>query len=88
MRVLLASTRTGELDSLRRFGALLESHIRFEERELFPACEARLEPEVLNAVAARAPKKTSQGCSPNQWGESRQVASGIASGKLASAVFE
>lgn len=32
-----------ELEELHRLGALLESHVRFEERELFPAIESGLE---------------------------------------------
>lgn len=31
-----------ELEELHRLGALLESHVRFEERELFPAIESGL----------------------------------------------
>jgi hypothetical protein len=37
------------------FAALLDDHVRFEERELFPACEARLPAEVLDAVSRAAP---------------------------------
>jgi hypothetical protein len=37
------------------FGAALEAHIRFEERELFPAAETHLPAEVLEAIGARAP---------------------------------
>jgi hemerythrin-like domain-containing protein len=36
---------------LRRFGELLEKHIRFEERELFEAAQNSLSPEALQAVA-------------------------------------
>jgi hemerythrin-like domain-containing protein len=36
---------------LGRFGDLLESHIRFEERELFEVAQRRLSPEALIAVA-------------------------------------
>jgi hemerythrin-like domain-containing protein len=36
---------------LARFGELLESHIRFEERELFEVAQRRLSPEALLAVA-------------------------------------
>ena len=36
---------------LGRFGELLESHIRFEERELFEVAQRRLSPEALIAVA-------------------------------------
>jgi len=42
--------------SVRAFGERLHDHVRFEEAELFPACEARLSNEVMEAVARRAPK--------------------------------
>ncbi len=44
----------GELgvDDLRRMGELLEAHVRFEERELFPLIEARLGDEALSALGA------------------------------------
>lgn len=42
--------------SAQRFGERLHDHVRFEEAELFPACEARLSSELLDAVALRAPK--------------------------------
>jgi hemerythrin-like domain-containing protein len=53
----LDEARAGQLDALEQFAALLEVHIRFEERELFPLCEAVLDASVLDAVAARAPKR-------------------------------
>lgn len=34
----------------RELGDLLESHIRFEERDLFPMLELSLTPEVLDAI--------------------------------------
>jgi hypothetical protein len=38
------------------FAERLVAHVRFEERELFPACEARLAAEILEEVArATAP---------------------------------
>jgi hypothetical protein len=36
------------------FGRLLTEHVRFEERELFPACEMLLAASVLEAVAVGA----------------------------------
>ena len=36
-----------ELEELHGLGALLESHVRFEERELFPAIEAALDAEAI-----------------------------------------
>jgi hypothetical protein len=38
---------------LNRLGELLESHVRFEERELFPAIEAGLDARALSALGAR-----------------------------------
>lgn len=54
--VLRALVRVGDEASARRFGERLHQHVRFEEEALFPACEARLSGEVLEAVALRAPK--------------------------------
>jgi hemerythrin-like domain-containing protein len=36
-----------DLEALRELGELLERHVRFEERELFPAIEAQLDAEQL-----------------------------------------
>lgn len=58
LREQLSAARTGHGPSARAFGERLEEHVRFEERELFPACEALLPAEVLDAVLRRAPKKT------------------------------
>lgn len=38
----------------RELGALLEAHVRFEERELFPQAEARLSEDALDAVRRAA----------------------------------
>ena len=51
-----AVAESGDLSRLSEFGALLEAHVRFEERGRFPACEALVGPEVLTRVALRAPK--------------------------------
>jgi hypothetical protein len=42
----------GELDveALHRLGALLEAHVRFEERELFPLIEERLDEDSMRAL--------------------------------------
>ena len=53
LRGLLAGAERGEPGRLAEFAALLEQHIRFEERELFPAAEARLGEEQLDRVRAR-----------------------------------
>ena len=54
----LAVAGSGDLSRLTEFGVLLEAHVRFEERDLFTACEALVELEVLTRVALRAPKGT------------------------------
>lgn len=41
-------------ERLRRFGQLLRDHVRFEENELFPAAEGRLDAGTLTAVAERS----------------------------------
>ena len=46
----------GLVEILGSFGARLRAHVRFEEDELFPACERELPDGVLDAVAAAAPK--------------------------------
>jgi hemerythrin-like domain-containing protein len=35
------------VDELRELGVLLDAHVRFEERELFPAIESALNPEAI-----------------------------------------
>jgi hypothetical protein len=61
LRGHLAAADSGDLSHLAALGALLEAHVRFEERDLFPACEALVGPEVLTRVALRAPKGKRQG---------------------------
>lgn len=39
LRALLADLRPNSVDALDRFGKSLSAHVRFEERELFPALE-------------------------------------------------
>lgn len=57
IRSSVAEARRGDGEAARRAGALLASHVRFEERELFPFCEERLAGQVLDEVARRAPKE-------------------------------
>lgn len=40
----------GSLEQVRSLGALLHDHVRFEERELFPAIEAALDIEILDQL--------------------------------------
>jgi hypothetical protein len=57
LRAHLAAAERGDTGRLAAFAAALTDHVRFEERELFPGCEARLPGAVLDALAARAPKR-------------------------------
>lgn len=40
----------GGIDELRKFGELLERHVRFEERELFPLIESALAQGMLERI--------------------------------------
>lgn len=51
MRGHLDAALAGDAARLASFGAALREHVRFEERELFPACEADLPAGVLDEVA-------------------------------------
>jgi hemerythrin-like domain-containing protein len=53
---LAAADVAAPREALERFAQLLQAHVRFEENELFPACEAKLPADVLERVARRAPK--------------------------------
>lgn len=53
LRGLIERIRQGDLASLRRFGIALAAHVRFEERELFPAAEQLLPPATLVAIEAK-----------------------------------
>lgn len=46
----------GEPAQVAAFAQLLMDHVRFEERELFPACEEAVDDATLDAVFARRPK--------------------------------
>lgn len=56
LRARATEAGAGLTHGLPGFAARLEEHVRFEERELFAACEARLPGELLDQVARRAPK--------------------------------
>jgi len=51
LRRFLTPGRRRTADDLRRFGELLEQHIRFEERELFQVAQDKLTSDELGAVA-------------------------------------
>ncbi|MCA9530129.1 MAG: hemerythrin domain-containing protein [Myxococcales bacterium] len=55
-RAKLPAVRAGDGAAARALGERLGDHVRFEERELFPACEARLDDAVLDEAFRRAPK--------------------------------
>lgn len=55
LRALVEKAGGGDAAALARFAALLNEHIRFEERELFPAAEARVPGAILDRVQALAP---------------------------------
>jgi hemerythrin-like domain-containing protein len=57
LRALDLRASDGDGDAARRLGEQLANHIRFEERALFPVCEALLPDGVLDEVARRAPKE-------------------------------
>lgn len=56
IRAELAAAASGDLARLAAFGRCLTAHVRFEENDLFPACERLLAAEVLEEAARRAPK--------------------------------
>lgn len=48
---LRAASEEASLEELRDLGRLLDDHVRFEERELFPMVEEALAPEDLDRLA-------------------------------------
>src|SRR5690606_4447782 len=56
LRERLVAAAAGDSEAARALGERLHEHVRFEERELFPACESLLPESVLDEVARRAPK--------------------------------
>ena len=58
LRALARAGAGGDAASLLSFGQLLEAHVRYEERELFPRAEAILPAHALAAVAAGAAAKS------------------------------
>jgi len=51
LRDLLRDVQGHARERLRRFGQLLRDHVRFEEHELFPAAEEKLDADTLARVA-------------------------------------
>ncbi len=56
LRADLAAAEQGDLTRLVTFADRLTAHVRFEEGELFAACETRLPAAVLDEAQRRAPK--------------------------------
>jgi hypothetical protein len=54
LRAAIDRIRAGDSGAVAPFGAALAAHVRFEERELFPAAEARLSADALAAIAQAA----------------------------------
>ena len=54
IRTATARLRAGEAaaDEVRALGELLDRHVRYEERELFPMIESRLDEEALRSLGA------------------------------------
>ena len=54
IRTATARLRAGEaaVDDLHALGVLLERHVRYEERELFPMIESRLDDGALRSLGA------------------------------------
>ena len=55
LREHLNSAAGGDSIRILKFAEALEAHVRFEERTLFPACEAILDGATLEAVMRRRP---------------------------------
>jgi hemerythrin-like domain-containing protein len=51
LRAFVRPVRARSSADLLRFGELLDTHIRFEESELFEVAQKRLSPEALGAIA-------------------------------------
>jgi hypothetical protein len=56
LRSFIAAGIRGEISALRALADTLEAHVRFEERELYPACQVAVPSSVLDEVAFRVPK--------------------------------
>lgn len=55
IRAQVADVEAGAISALHALADLLEAHVRFEERELFPACEVLVSDPALAEVARRVP---------------------------------
>jgi len=57
LRDRLEAARAGDERGMREFAERLRDHVRFEESEVFPACEALIPSDILDAVARRFAKE-------------------------------
>lgn len=55
LRAMVTDVEAGAFSALCALADLLEAHVRFEERELFPVCEVLASDAALGEVARRAP---------------------------------
>jgi hemerythrin-like domain-containing protein len=55
LRGLALRLREADTATLKRFGELLDAHVRFEERELFAAAQALLEPAPAAGDVSQTP---------------------------------
>lgn len=55
LRRTVARASAGDPEAVVAFAERLRDHVRFEEREMFGACEALLDDDVLDEVARRVP---------------------------------
>lgn len=62
MTELVAATNASDASPLCELSRLLHDHVRFEEQELYPACERRVPAEILDQMAdARAAHRGPKG---------------------------
>lgn len=66
LREHVRAAEGGDSVHLLRFADALETHVRFEERTMFPACEAKLDAATLEAVMSRRPPPSRSGNSADQ----------------------
>lgn len=61
LRAQIAALEEDEVTAFESLAVALHEHVRWEERVLFPACEAHLDDAVLDEVARRAPPEEQGG---------------------------
>lgn len=65
IRYIVDAIRNGDstVEQIRDFYTLLEKHIRFEERDLFPYIQEQIQPEQLNELGRNLQQLESKACS-------------------------